>query len=147
MRHKHGHRKLGKPTDQRIALLRNQVSALFQHGQMTTTEIRAKEVSSLADRLITKAKAGVAVSASPERKIAAMRQVRRFIQRPPLNPVKTRKKSYFQQPHPEREVLQKLFEEIAPKFVEREGGYTRVIKGPPRRGDGSPTAIVALVAD
>lgn len=147
MRHKHGHRKLQKPTDQRLALLRNQVSALFQHGKIQTTEIRAREVGSLAERLITKAKAGIVEGATANQKTAAMRQVRRYIQKPPLNRTKARKKSYFQQPHPERDVLAKLFEEIAPKYLNRPGGYTRVVKGSPRRGDGVATAIIALVGD
>ena len=141
MRHKHGHRKLQKPTDQRLALLRNQVSALFQHGKIETTEIRAREVGSMAERLITKAKAGIAAGATSDQKIAAMRQVRRYIQKPPLNKAKAHKKSYFQQAHPERDVLAKLFEEIAPKYLDRPGGYTRVVKGPPRRGDGTATEI------
>lgn len=147
MRHKHGHRKLQKPTDQRLALLRNQVSALFQHGTIQTTEIRAKEVSSLAEKLISRAKKGIAEGASPEQKLHAIREVRRWIQKPRLNRDKARRKSYFQQAHPERNVLDRLFEEIAPKYLERNGGYTRVIKGPPRRGDGTATAIVALVGD
>ncbi len=147
MRHKHGHRKLQKPTDQRLALLRNQVSALFQHGKIQTTEIRAREVGSLAERLITRAKAGIAAGATADQKVAAMRQVRRYIQKPPLNKAKAHKASYFQREHPERDVLAKLFEEIAPKYLDRAGGYTRVVKGPPRRGDGTATAIVALVGD
>lgn len=147
MRHKHGHRKLQKPTDQRLALLRNQVAALFQHGKIQTTEVRAREVGSLAERLITKAKSGTAEGATADQKIAAMRQVRRYIQKPPLNKAKARKKSYFQQPHPERDVLAKLFDEIAPKYRDRVGGYTRVVKGHPRRGDGTAIAIIALVGD
>src|SRR5688572_1522833 len=75
MRHKVGHRKLNKPTDQRLALLRNQVQALFLHERLVTTEARAKEVRSLAEKLITKAKVD---------NLSNRRYVERYIQKSPL---------------------------------------------------------------
>ena len=74
MRHKIAHRKLNKPTDQRMALLKNQVQALFMHESVVTTEARAKEVRALAERLITKAKVDT---------VANRRYVERYIQKPP----------------------------------------------------------------
>jgi large subunit ribosomal protein L17 len=161
MRHKVAKRKLGKPTDERMALLKNQMQALFMHERLETTEARAKEVRSLAEKLITKAKTDT----------PANRQlVERFIQKPPMpketkfkfeqrkrnNPMAIRKsvtvKAWREQPHPEREILNKLFTEIAPRYAEREkdqpggnGGYTRIVKLPARRGDAAPRAVLLLV--
>ncbi len=161
MRHKVGHRKLNKPTDQRMALLKNQVQALFLHERLVTTEARAKEVRSLAEKLITKAKVDT---------VANRRYVERYIQKPPLpketkaqfakrkarNPMAVRRsvnvKAYREAEHPEREILAKLFTEIAPRYRDRakdapggNGGYTRIVKLPPRRGDAAPRAVLMLV--
>jgi large subunit ribosomal protein L17 len=161
MRHKIAHRKLNKPTDQRMALLKNQVQALFMHERVITTEARAKEVRSLAEKLITKAK---------EDTVANRRYVERYIQKPPAasetkaqfekrranNPMAVRRnvnvKAYREADHPEREILAKLFTEIAPRYRGRakdapggNGGYTRITKMPPRRGDAAPQAILTLV--
>jgi len=161
MRHKVGHRKLNKPTDQRMALLKNQVQALFMHERVITTEARAKEVRSLAEKLITKAKVDT---------VANRRYVERYIQKPPRptetkeqfakrkvnNPMAVRRninvKAYREAEHPEREILSKLFTEIAPRYRDRakdapggNGGYTRIVKLPPRRGDAAPQAVLLLV--
>lgn len=161
MRHKVAHRKLNKPTDQRIALLKNQVQALFMHERLVTTEARAKEVRSLAEKLITRAKVDT---------VANRRQVERFIQKPPRgreskarfekrranNPLAVRKnisvKAYRAADHPEREILHKLFTDIAPRYRDRakdapggNGGYTRIVKMVPRRGDAAPQAVLLLV--
>jgi large subunit ribosomal protein L17 len=161
MRHKVAHRKLNKPTDQRMALLRNQVQALFLHERLVTTETRAKEVRSLAEKLITRAK---------EDTLANRQQVERFIQKPPVpseskekfakrrakNPLAVRKsitvKAYRDAAHPEREILEKLFTDIAPRYAGRakdqpggNGGYTRIVKLPARRGDAAPQAVLLLV--
>lgn len=161
MRHKVAHRKLNKPTDQRMALLKNQVQALFMHEHLVTTEARAKEVRSLAEKLITKAKVD---------SIANRRYVERYIQKPPRanesklqfekrranNPMAVRKstnvRAYREAEHPEREILSKLFSEIAPRYRDRgreapggNGGYTRITKMPPRRGDAAPQAVLSLV--
>ena len=161
MRHRVAHRKLNKPTDQRWALLTNQVEALFMHERIVTTEARAKEVRSLAEKLITRAKVD---------SVANRRFVERYIQKPPMpseskekfakrkqsNPAAIRKsptvKAWREAEHPEREILSKLFTDIAPRYAARakdapggNGGYTRIVKLPPRRGDAAPQAVLLLV--
>jgi len=161
MRHKVGKRKLNKPTDQRMALLKNQVTALFMHERIVTTEARAREVRSMAEKIITRAKADT----------PANRQlVGRVIQKPPVpseskekfarrkaaNPTAIRKsvtvRAWREAEHPEREVLEKLFSEIAPRYAGRakdqpggNGGYVRIVKMAPRRGDAAPQAVLMLV--
>lgn len=161
MRHKVAHRKLNKPTDQRMALLKNQVQALFTNERLITTEARAREVRSLAEKLITKAKVDSVVN---------RRYVESYIQKPPVpheskeqfqkrrrnNPFAVRKnmnvKAYREMEHPERDILNKLFTDIAPRYAAREkgqpggnGGYTRITKMAPRRGDAAPQAVLTFV--
>lgn len=109
-------RKLNLPTDQRMALLRNMVTSLLENGKIETTETRAKEARSLAEKMITLGKANT---------LHSRRQALAFITK--------------------EDVVTKLFAEIAPKYAERNGGYTRIIKIGPRRGDAAPMAIVELV--
>ncbi len=109
-------RKLGKPTDQRIALLRNQTTALLEHGKIETTVTRAKEIRSTAEKMITLGKTNTLHS----RRLAL---------------------SYVTK----EDVVKKLFDEIAPKYTERNGGYTRIIRTGPRRGDAAEMAIIELV--
>ena len=111
-----GQRKLGMPTDQRRALLRNQVTSFLENGRMTTTVTRAKETRSMAEKMITLGKKGT---------LAARRQALAFITK--------------------EDVVTKLFDEIAPKYADRNGGYTRIIQAGPRRGDAAPMAILELV--
>jgi large subunit ribosomal protein L17 len=111
-----GYRKLGRPTDQRRAMLRNLVTSFLKHEKMETTITRAKEARSLAEKMITLAKRG---------DLHARRQVLAFVT--------------------EEEVVNKLFDTIAPKYAERNGGYTRMYKVGPRRGDGAETVILELV--
>ncbi len=161
MRHKVGKRKLNKPTDQRMALLKNQVQALFMHERVVTTEARAREVRSLAEKLITRAKVDT---------LANRQQVEKYIQKPPVpseskekfakrravNPTAIRRninvKAYRDSEKPEREILNKLFTDIAPRYRDRakdqpggNGGYVRLIKLAPRRGDAAPQAVLLLV--
>lgn len=136
MRHRIDHAKLGKPTDQRMSLLRNQVAQLILSGEIRTTQTRAKEVQRLAEKLITTAKRNT---------VHSRRLVERHIQRPPLDPKKARSKKWRSREHPERRVLEKLFDEIAPRYADRDGGYTRIVKVPPRRGDAAPMAVLMLV--
>ena len=110
-----GTRKLNLPTDQRMALLRNLVTSLLENGKIETTETRAKEARSLAEKMITLGKTNT---------LHSRRQALAFITK--------------------EDVVTKLFAEIAPKYAERNGGYTRVIKIGPRRGDAAPMAIVEL---
>jgi len=109
-------RKLGRPTDQRNAMLRSLVTNFLKHGRMETTFYRAKETKNLAEKMITLAKRG---------DLHARRQVLAFVT--------------------EEEVVKNLFDNIAPKYAERNGGYTRIYKVGPRRGDGAETAILELV--
>jgi large subunit ribosomal protein L17 len=109
-------RKLGRRTDHRKAMLRNQVTSLLEHGRIETTVTRAKETQRIAERMITLGKRG---------DLHARRQALSYIY--------------------SEDVVTKLFEEIAPKYSDRNGGYTRVLKMGPRRGDGSEMAILELV--
>ena len=110
-----GTRKLNLPTDQRMALLRNLVTSLLENGKIETTETRAKETRSLAEKMITLGKTNT---------LHSRRQALAFITK--------------------EDVVTKLFAEIAPKYADRNGGYTRIIKIGPRRGDAAPMAIVEL---
>ncbi|WP_234123222.1 50S ribosomal protein L17 [Clostridium hydrogenum] len=109
-------RKLGRPTDQRRAMLRNLVTSFLKHGKIETTDTRAKETKRLAEKMITLAKRG---------DLHARRQVLSFVT--------------------EEDVVAKLFDEVAPKYAERNGGYTRIYKVGPRRGDGAEQVILELV--
>ena len=111
-----GTRKLGRPTDQRMAMLRGMVTALLENGKIETTVTRAKEVRPLAENMITLGKRG---------DLHARRQALSFITK--------------------EDVVKKVFEELAPKYAERNGGYTRIIKTGVRRGDNAPMAIITLV--
>ena len=135
MRHRRDHRKLGLPADQRMALLKNQVKQLFLHERLLTTETRAKEVQRLAEKLITQARKNTP---------ASRRVVNQMIQRPPLKRKRTQSAKYRSQDHPERQLMHKLLTDIAERFEERDGGYTRILKAPPRRGDAAPMAVLVL---
>ncbi|ERI95335.1 50S ribosomal protein L17 [Clostridium sp. YIM B02515] len=111
-----GYRKLGRPTDQRKAMLRNLVTSFLKHGKIETTETRAKETRNIAEKMITLAKRG---------DLHARRQVLAFVT--------------------EETVVTDLFEKVAPKYAERNGGYTRMYKVGPRRGDGAEIVILELV--
>ena len=111
-----GTRKLVRPTAHRMMMLRNLVTSLLENGRIVTTEAKAKEVRSLAEKMITLGKKNT---------LHTKRQALSFITK--------------------REVVVKLFDEIAPKYAERNGGYTRIIKAAPRRGDAAPMAILELV--
>ena len=111
-----GYRKLGLPTDQRKAMLRNLVTSLLKHGKIETTEARAKETRSIAEKMISLGKRG---------DLHARRQVLAYVQ--------------------EELVVKNLFDNVAPKYAERNGGYTRMIKKGPRRGDGAEIVILELV--
>ncbi len=109
-------RKLGKPTDQRMAMLRAMVTYLLENGQIKTTLARAKEVAPLTEKMITLAK---------KNDLAAYRQALSFITK--------------------EDVAHKLFTEINQKYVSRDGGYTRVVRMGPRKGDAAEMAIIQLV--
>ena len=111
-----GTRKLGKTTDQRMAMLRQQVTDLLDNGRMETTITRAKEIKPLTEKMITLGKKG---------DLAAYRQALSFITK--------------------EDVVHKLFKEIAPEYAERNGGHTRIVRTGVRRGDAAETAVIELV--
>ena len=123
--HNVAHRKLGRVTEHRLALLRNQATALLRHERIETTMPKAKELRPFVERLITIAKRGVAVG-DPKGSDAA---------RAPPGAAEI----------PDREVVGKLFDTLAPRFAERPGGYTRILRVGFRRGDAAEVAQVELV--
>jgi large subunit ribosomal protein L17 len=125
MRHNVAHRKLGRVTEHRLALLRNQAIALLRHERIQTTLPKAKELRPFVERLITIAKRGVAAGEANGRSLHARRLVLAEI--------------------PDKAVVGKLFETIAPRFAERPGGYTRILKVGFRRGDSAEVAQIELV--
>ena len=125
MRHRVAHRKLGRVTEHRIAMLRNQATALLRHEHLTTTVARAKELRPFVERLITVAKRGSAAGNANARVLNARRLVMQDLQ--------------------DREVVTKLFDTLAPRFEARPGGYTRLLRLGFRRGDAAEVAQVELV--
>ena len=125
MRHNVAHRKLGRVTEHRIALLRNQAVALIQHERIETTLPKAKELRPFVERLITIAKRGAASGDANGRALSARRLVAADLN--------------------DKAVVVKLFDTIAPRFAERPGGYTRILKIGSRRGDGADVAQIELV--
>jgi len=111
-----GTRKLGKTSSQRKALLRQQVTDLLANGKIETTFYRAKEVQPVVEKMITLGKKG---------NLAAYRRAMAYVTK--------------------EEVVAKLFKEIAPKYADRNGGYTRVTRTGPRRGDAAEMAVIELV--
>jgi len=109
-------RKLGKPTDARMAMLRQQVTDLLEKGRMETTVTRAKEIGPLTEKMITLGK---------NKSLQDYRQALSFITK--------------------EDVAKKLFDEIAPKYADRNGGYTRIYRLGPRRGDAAEMAVIELV--
>jgi large subunit ribosomal protein L17 len=125
MRHRVSHRKLGRVTEHRIAMLRNQAEALIRHERIETTIPKAKELRPFVERLITIAKRGIAGGEANGKSLHARRLVLRDIQ--------------------DREVVGKLFDTIAPRFEARPGGYTRILRIGFRRGDSAEVAQIELV--
>lgn len=108
--------RLGRDQGHRKALLRNQVASLILAGRIETTEAKAKAIRPLVEKMITLGKRG---------DLAARRQAAAFLNRP--------------------EAVQKLFDNVAPKYTDRQGGYTRILKVGPRRGDAAPMSLIELV--
>ncbi len=116
MRHAVSHRKLGRTSAHRQAMFRNQLASFIEHGRIRTTLPKAKELRPLAERLITRGR---------EDTVHARRMVGRYVS--------------------DRGLIKKLFEEISPRFSDRPGGYTRILKLGPRHGDAAEMAILELV--
>src|SRR5438552_16567066 len=133
MRHRVAHRKLGRVTEHRIAMLRNQATALLRYEHLTTTVPKAKELRPFVERLITIAKRGLANGGSGRGAAAAAE----------LKALNARR--LVMQDLQDREVVSKLFETIAPRFAERPGGYTRLLRVGFRKGDSAEVAPVELV--
>src|SRR3954465_12237819 len=125
MRHRVGQRKLGRVTEHRIAMLRNQAEALIRHERIETTVPKAKELRPFVERIITIAKRGLAAGNANAGALHARRMVLRDIQN--------------------RDVVSKLFDTIAPRFEARPGGYTRILRLGFRRGDAAEIAQIELV--
>ncbi|NLB80179.1 MAG: 50S ribosomal protein L17 [Clostridiaceae bacterium] len=109
-------RKLGRATDERMAMLRGMTTSLIEHGKIETTQTRAKELRSTVEKMITLGKTNT---------LHSRRLAMSFITK--------------------EDVVKKLFDEISPKYADRNGGYTRIIKIGPRRGDAAEMAIIELV--
>jgi large subunit ribosomal protein L17 len=116
MRHNVKGRKLGRTTEHRNAMFRNQLASLVESGRIVTTLSKAKELRPIAEKVVTKGKRG---------SVEARRQVYRLI--------------------PQRDLVKKLFDEVAPRFQERNGGYLRILKLGPRPGDGAEMALLQWV--
>src|SRR3954467_13253146 len=125
MRHRVGHRKLGRVTEHRIAMLRNQAERLIRYERIETTVPKAKELRPFVERIITIAKRGLAAGDANAGTLHARRMVLRDIQN--------------------RDVVSKLFDTIAPRFEARPGGYTRILRLGFRRGDSAEVAQIELV--
>jgi large subunit ribosomal protein L17 len=125
MRHRVSHRKLGRVTEHRISMLRNQAQALLRHERIETTVPKAKELRPFVERIITIAKRGLAGGEGNGRSLHARRLVLRDIQ--------------------DRAIVSKLFDTIAPRFEARPGGYTRILRLGFRRGDSAEIAQIELV--
>ena len=109
-------RKFSRPTDQRIAMLKNLTTSLLENGRIETTVSKAKEVRSTAEKMITLGKTNT---------LHSRRNALTYITK--------------------EDIVKKLFDEIAPKYADRNGGYTRIVKIGPRRGDAAEMAIIELV--
>ena len=125
MRHRTSHRKLGRVTEHRISMLRNQATELIRYERIETTVPRAKELRPFVERIITLAKRGLAAGEANGRSLHARRLVLRDLQ--------------------DRDVVGKLFDTIAPRFEARPGGYTRILRTGYRRGDSAEKAQIELV--
>lgn len=118
MRHNKAGRRLGRTTSHRIAMFRNMVTSLLNHERVITTDAKAKEIRSIAEKMITLGKRG---------DLHAMRQAAAYIR--------------------EKSVVTKLFSTIAPRYKERQGGYTRIIKLGQRLGDAASLSVIELVEE
>jgi len=117
-----GYSKLNRRSDQRKAMLRDLITQLIIHERITTTETKAKEVKRLVEKMVTLGKKGT---------LASRRQAAQLVR--------------FLEVNENQNALQKLFDDIAPRYTERNGGYTRIYKMGPRRGDATPMAIIEFV--
>ncbi|MCB1175596.1 MAG: 50S ribosomal protein L17 [Leptospiraceae bacterium] len=125
MRKRNGVAQLNKRKSHRDAMLRNMATSLFEHERIVTTRAKSKVLRSYAEKLITRAKQNLVSDAAPENQLHNKREVMSVIR--------------------DRGIVVKLFEDIAPRYKEREGGYTRIIHLPARKSDSAPMSIIELV--
>ena len=118
MRHRRTGRKFGRDASHRKALFSNMAGSLFEHGRIRTTEAKAKELRPIAEKLITLARKDPGDVAAQRQAVAYLRS---------------------------KDAVHRLFHEVAPRFTERPGGYTRIVKLGPRPGDAAPMAYIELV--
>ena len=118
MRHQKTGRKLGRNASHRKAMFRNMVTSLFKHEHLETTDAKAKEVKPIAEKMISLAKRG---------DLHARRQALAYIK--------------------DKSVIHRLFDELKDRYIDRQGGYARIIKKGHRRGDGAPISIIQLLPD
>jgi len=118
MRHRRKGRKLGRDASHRKFLFSNMAGSLFEHGRIKTTEAKAKELRPIAEKLITLARKDPGDVAAQRQAVAYLRS---------------------------KDSVHRLFHEVAPRFTERPGGYTRIVKLGPRQGDAAPMAYIELV--
>ncbi len=116
MRHKVKSQRFSRPTDHRLAMFRNMVTDLLRHEQIKTTEAKAKTIRSLAEKMITLGKSG---------SLPARRRVLGYVY--------------------DKDVARKLFDDLGPRYADRQGGYTRIVRLGPRLGDGAPDVQLELV--
>jgi len=120
MRHRRKGRKLGRTSAHRKSMFRNMVTSFLEHERIETTDAKAKELRSVAERLVTLAKRG-------NGSVASRRRAARFVR--------------------DRQIVKKLFEELAPRYADRPGGYTRIVKVDSRLGDSAPLSILQFVKE
>ena len=148
-----GYRKLGRTSNQRKALLRNQVTSLLYHGKIRTTEAKAKEIRKIAESMI-------ALAVVDGKKVTVYDEVEKTVTKDKASRLHARRQMvkylYTVKEVPEKaagrkkntktvDIADKLFEEIAPKYVSRNGGYTRIVKIGPRKGDAAMEVLIELV--
>jgi large subunit ribosomal protein L17 len=124
------YRKLGRTSSQRKALLRDLTTDLIVHESIQTTEARAKELRSVVEKMITLGKRG---------DLHARRQAAQYMRREQVTITNGEGEDV------DVFAIQKLFDDVAPRYAERQGGYTRIMKMGPRRGDGAPVVVIELV--
>ena len=165
-------RKLGKPTDQRLAMLRQQTTDLFVNGQITTTEARAKEIKAIVDSIVALAvkekdnfemvdvkvvKAKLDEKGHKVTEMATSKNGKKYLKVVKEETTESRKKDKPSRLNARRKIMRtvnkvenmdvvgKIFDEIAPKYEGRVGGYTRIVKCVPRKGDNADMAILQLL--
>ena len=148
MRHRRAHRKFGLPSDQRRALLKGLTRSLLLYDRILTTETRAKDVRPIVEKLVTMARKGGTDATVPMR-LHTRRMVRRYVDSN-IDEFVHKSTGEGRKMKVERNpfyVVPRLFEVIAPRYMERPGGYTRITKVGFRRGDGAPLVILEFVMD